>query len=52
MYGHTRTELHDGVRNRRVKSSSDRFFGTTVNTTVFRHTRTEMSVIGWHVVQT
>ncbi|VEN48957.1 unnamed protein product, partial [Callosobruchus maculatus] len=30
MNGHTCTELHDGVRNRRVKSSSDRFFGTTV----------------------
>nr|CAH7752273.1 unnamed protein product [Callosobruchus chinensis] len=29
MNGHTCTDLHDGVRNRRKKSSSSRFFGTT-----------------------
>nr|CAH7743003.1 unnamed protein product [Callosobruchus chinensis] len=52
MNGHTCTNLHDGVRNRRQKSSSGKFFGTTVNTTVFRHTRTKMTVIGWNVVQT
>nr|CAH7742899.1 unnamed protein product [Callosobruchus chinensis] len=49
MNGHTCTDLHDGIRNRREKS---RFFGTMVNTTVFRHTRTEMTVIGWNVMQT
>nr|CAH7766102.1 unnamed protein product [Callosobruchus chinensis] len=52
MNGHTCTVLHDGIRNHRKKSSTDRFFGTMVNTTVFRHTRTEMTVIGWNVVQT
>nr|CAH7745508.1 unnamed protein product [Callosobruchus chinensis] len=28
MNSHTCTDLHDGVRNRREKSSSGRFFGT------------------------
>nr|CAH7752720.1 unnamed protein product [Callosobruchus chinensis] len=36
MNGHTCNHLHDGVRNRREKSSSRRFFRTTLNTTVFQ----------------
>nr|CAH7739064.1 unnamed protein product [Callosobruchus chinensis] len=35
MNGHTCIELHDGIQNRHEKLSSGRFFGTTVNTTVF-----------------